>query len=454
VIAFAAALAAFAALAVVWRRSFVRHRRTIDRLAVRVHVNGIRGKSSVTRLVAAVLREGGYVTVAKTTGSAARVIGPLGDEEPIRRRGAATIIEQLAVIESTVGPDVDALVIECMAVNPRYQRYSQEQIVRSDITVITNVREDHQEQMGESLAEIADALAVTIPRGGILVTAEDRPELRARLARRAAERGAAFVAVDEAAVGDDDMDGFDHVEFRANVAIGVAIGELLGIERTVALRGMRKAVPDVGALRIDVVDVGGKEAAWIPLFAANDRESVLRVIDEIRGPWLTGRTVVGILNNRWDRGRRAELFADMVPTDLGPDLDHVVTFGAYEAQVTRRMIEGGFPADRIANLGESVAPTLDEIIERLAALVPGDRLALVGLANIHTPQAELLIHHFEQQLGAARDGLAESRQPRRWPTVAHAVRHAAGRRALALAAPLPERGQPWLPRQLGEPGRA
>ncbi len=57
-----------------WRMSVMRHQKRIDQLNVRIHVNGIRGKSSVTRLVAGVLREGGFVTVAKTTGSAARVI--------------------------------------------------------------------------------------------------------------------------------------------------------------------------------------------------------------------------------------------------------------------------------------------------------------------------------------------------------------------------------------------
>ncbi len=45
------------------------------------------------------LREGGFVTVAKTTGSAARVIGPRGEETPIFRRGAATINEQVDVVE-------------------------------------------------------------------------------------------------------------------------------------------------------------------------------------------------------------------------------------------------------------------------------------------------------------------------------------------------------------------
>src|SRR5262245_7480329 len=184
------------AVAFDWRRSLARHQARLEQLDVRVHVNGIRGKSTVTRLVASVLREGGFVTIAKTTGSAARVIGPHGEEDPIPRRGAATINEQVDIVRRHVTDGVEALVIECMAVNPLYQRYSQERIVRSDITVITNVREDHQEQLGESLEEIADSMSVTIPRGGVLITAEDRPHLRDRLRRNAESVGARFVYAD------------------------------------------------------------------------------------------------------------------------------------------------------------------------------------------------------------------------------------------------------------------
>ena len=107
-------------LIAIWASSVRQHTKRLEQLDVRVHINGIRGKSTVTRLVAAVLREGGYVTVAKTTGSAARVIGPLGEESPIKRLGAATINEQIDIVKEHVTPGVEALVIECMAVRPIY----------------------------------------------------------------------------------------------------------------------------------------------------------------------------------------------------------------------------------------------------------------------------------------------------------------------------------------------
>jgi gamma-polyglutamate synthase len=413
------------ALMAYWRIAVSGHRTRLDELDVRVHVNGIRGKSTVTRLVAGVLREGGFVTVAKTTGSAARVIERRGEETAIRRRGAATINEQVDVVAQHVDPEVEALVIECMAVRPLYQQYSQDYMVRSDITVITNVREDHQEEMGETLEQIADSLALTIPRNGILITAEDRPHLRERLRRRAEERGSRLIYADPRGVGDEDMRGFDYLQFKENVAIGLAVARLLGIRRQVALQGMWKSVPDIGVVRLRWYDVQGKRILWVPMFAANDRESVVLTFETLQAQFPPGAPVMGILNNRHDRGRRAELFAQMVPTDLSSYLDHVITFGAYEEQVSRTIVELGYPGDRVHLLGDTVRPSLDRILSTIAGLVDGPEGVLVGMVNIHTDQAELLIEHFEHLQGDEhRSELDESRDPARLPAGVARLRRA------------------------------
>ena len=418
-----------AAVLLYWRLAIVSHQRRLNQLAVRVHVNGIRGKSSVTRLVAGVLREGGYVTVAKTTGSAARVIEGRGEETPIKRRGAATINEQVDIVERHVTSDVEALVIECMAVRPLYQQYAQDYMVRSDITVITNVREDHQEEMGETLEEIADSMSVTIPRNGILVTAENRPHLLERLRRNAEARGSQLVYADPDQVLDEDLRGFDYLQFKENVAIGLTIARLLGINRDAAIRGMWKAVPDVGVVRLLTYEVRGKHILWVPLFAANDRESVILTFHLLQAYFPPGATVIGILNNRLDRGRRAELFAEMVPNDLSSYLHHVITFGAYEDTVTRRMVELGYPHERIHNLGDARDPTLEEILGTIAGLVEGEHGVLIGMVNIHTGQAEMLLEHFAHLRGGEHDEeLEASRNPARLPQGSARMRRAAARR--------------------------
>jgi hypothetical protein len=110
-----AGIAVCIALLARWRAEYTAHRRRVESLQWRIHVNGIRGKSTVTRIIAGMLREAGYVTIAKSTGTFAAVINRHGVDEPIDRRGPPTILEQIEVTRRYVTTDVDALVIECMA---------------------------------------------------------------------------------------------------------------------------------------------------------------------------------------------------------------------------------------------------------------------------------------------------------------------------------------------------
>ena len=50
------------------------HQFHLNQIALRIHVNGTRGKSSVTRLISAGLRSNGRRVFAKTTGTKARMI--------------------------------------------------------------------------------------------------------------------------------------------------------------------------------------------------------------------------------------------------------------------------------------------------------------------------------------------------------------------------------------------
>src|SRR2546426_3683025 len=95
-----------------------RHLRNLERIPVRIHVNGTRGKSSVTRLIAAGMRAGGIRTLAKTTGTLARIIDPEGREIDVFRVGRPNLIEQTRIVRRAIEWGAEAMVIECMAVTP------------------------------------------------------------------------------------------------------------------------------------------------------------------------------------------------------------------------------------------------------------------------------------------------------------------------------------------------
>jgi poly-gamma-glutamate synthase PgsB/CapB len=390
-----AGVAVCVALLARWRAESVAHRRRVDELQWRVHVNGIRGKSTVTRIIAGMMREAGIVTIAKSTGTFAAVINEDGVDEPIERRGPATILEQIEVCEHYLRPQVQALVMECMALKPEYQEVSERMIVRSNIGVLTNVREDHQDVMGETLPEIARSLLSTCPRNGILVTSEQNPEILEVMREVCAGLGSELLVAAPEVVTDDEINRFDYIAFKENVCIALAIGDLLGIPRDVAMDGMVKADPDPGVLRMKDLAIGDKRVTWANLFAVNDRESMVAAMEKL-APYITDETTtVGILNNRADRERRAIQFADVAAFDLS--FQRLVTFGAYEGLVTDRLRQNGYPAEHILNLGDEHRPTQEQIIQRMIVDQPTPHVLVVGFVNIHTHQAEEMLEYFEHE---------------------------------------------------------
>jgi len=88
---------------------FRSHTKVLEKIPIRIHVNGSRGKSSVTRLIGAAMRKTQYVTVTKTTGTAPRFIMPDGVEIPVFRPGKPNIIEQLRLVAEARNLGADAL---------------------------------------------------------------------------------------------------------------------------------------------------------------------------------------------------------------------------------------------------------------------------------------------------------------------------------------------------------
>mgnify|MGYP001430771210 FL=1 len=123
------------------------HLKSLSQIPIRIHVNGARGKSSVVRLIASGLREGGFKTYAKTTGTIPRIINDNGDDVELHRLRSASIGEQIKLIRYFGKQKPDAVVMECMAVSPQYQWISEHRIIRSTLSVITNVRKDHIDEM-------------------------------------------------------------------------------------------------------------------------------------------------------------------------------------------------------------------------------------------------------------------------------------------------------------------
>jgi poly-gamma-glutamate synthase PgsB/CapB len=272
-------------------------------LRIVVHVNGTRGKTETTRLIAAALRAGGIRTLAKTTGTEPRIILEDGRERRWRRWGAANVREQRDFLLLAARRKAEAIVVECMAISPDAQRASTA-FLKPTILVVTNARPDHEAELGtpeEALMTFAEG----IPRGGAVITAD--ATIHPTLTRNAAVRNAESLLAPPFA-GSTAC----HAE---NAGVALAVAARFGVSRDLAIQGLQAHRPDPGAFAVrNWRRPGGGFITFVDALAANDPVSTdllfQRAEARITGP----RPRLLLLANRADRPERALAFAHWAAT--------------------------------------------------------------------------------------------------------------------------------------------
>lgn len=363
-----------------------RNEADVKKISVRVNVNGIRGKSTATRFITAVLHEAGYKTMGKTTGTAAMKIFPhRGKEFPIKRKPqGANIKEQLEVIHEAAYQNMDALVCECMAVKPDYQNIYQNKMFHSNISVIVNVLEDHLEDMGPTLNEIALAFSQTIPYNGKLIIVPDGfTEFFTKIAE---ERNTEVFIVDTSTIRPNFIDTFDYVVFPDNIGLALSLAKALNIPEDVAYRGMSKATPDPGALKVKKIQLAnGNSFTFVNAFAANEPASSLNIWEYIEG--LDNINIIDpivLFNGRSDRGDRTEQFAK----DFFPKMPEMTLVGM--GQSIRRIDyyhkKKIYP--NVLTYKNFEDRPVEEIMSSILPII--DNRVLFAVGNIHGDGEELL----------------------------------------------------------------
>jgi poly-gamma-glutamate synthase PgsB/CapB len=271
-----------------------------------------------------------------------------------------------------------------MAVQPELQQVNQEQLIEAGIVVITNVREDHLEEMGPTLDDVARSLSRSMPHRGVVVTAE-RDRLRI-LRKEALRRRSTLISVDPGTVSDAEMAPFRWITFKENVAIALAVARLCGVDRATALAGMYRAAPDPGVLSVDACAHHGRRFAAVNLFAANDPASTLMNIELLRRRRLIGERVAAVINCRPDRLERNGQMGVIIPQI---DPHRIFLIGSPTRSALHHVPVAW--RDRVVDLeGEQRTGTQlrDAIIEAIAPADTGISLLMVG--NIHGRGEDLL----------------------------------------------------------------
>jgi len=339
----------------IWER--LRLDRAVSAVPLRIAVTGTRGKSTVVRLLASVLRESGRRVLAKTTGSEAAFILPDGTERPIRRRGRPSILEQKKCVYQAARGGADCLVTELMSIHRENHRVESRGLIRPHVVAITNARVDHCDAMGRSEDEVASVLAESIvPASQVFVPVG---ELRGAFEIGVRQRGASLHVVEE---GTHEQPEAAAVHFSRDLDLVVGICRHLGVDPATVARGLARATLDVGRLRVWRYprEPPARAVFVVNGFAANDPLSTREALGRAKAllPTTRGR-VAGLLSLRSDRGDRTLQWVTALRGEARSWFDPLFILGGHAAAARRALgwgqVIGGRDPDRImANVTEGL----------------------------------------------------------------------------------------------------
>ncbi len=348
--------------------------RWLRRIPLRIAVTGTRGKSSVARMLASVLREDGRNVIAKTTGSEAVILLPDGGEIELDRGITPSILEQKRLVREAAARKADCLVAEVMSLRAENHYIESRHILKPNIVVITNVRRDHTDIMGDTEEKIASVLSLAIcPGATVLSPAQEvRPSFRAE-----AERcGARLIPVQPGASAKllEYVPDPSAVMFSENLDLVCALADHLGVSRSNVAAGIGKARHDVGKLGVwrYRVDGSGRTCYVANAFAANDPESTLEILSRINDSVPeAARHVIGVLNLRGDRAARTLQWISALREGAAQKFARLLVVGPH-ARVVRRRV----PNSELLSVGSA-----QELMKRICTDAP-DSALVFGFGNI------------------------------------------------------------------------
>lgn len=327
-------------VAVFWHGRYIKQLRR--RIPIVVHVGGTRGKTTTVLTLAQALERRGHRVVAKTTGSEPLLHLPTGRLRKLRRLGPPSISEQRTALKMAAREGADVLVVECMAIRPEFVWASHALVLRPDLTIITNTRADHAEDLGRDADAMAVALAPLVAGPGKLVLPSDANSLLEREARRS---GTPLSEVDPGPTIESQIRSLVRGALRALACEAGPPIEVVG---------------DAGAFSLRQIHVNDVPLMVADAFAANDPESLaLR--------WRQAASEVGnvvVLAARRDRPERNRAFLREFPR-LRPAPTHVFIVG--DERLRRYLEPNGMGGIEVEFLAASRAA---EIWLRVQAVLP------------------------------------------------------------------------------------
>ncbi|MDY6916129.1 MAG: poly-gamma-glutamate synthase PgsB, partial [Candidatus Cloacimonadota bacterium] len=254
-------------------------------------------------------------------------------------------------------------------------------IVNSDIGVITNSRLDHLDVMGPGLRNVTLSLCNTIPKQGVLLTAEKN--MLPILKQQAKIKNSELIKIATDDITDKEINNFNYIEHKDNVALALAVCKNEGIEKDKALQGMYKTKADIGAAEIFRVKIEDKPLYFAHSFAANDPESTFILIDIILSRYRDIRKIILVLNTREDRIFRSKQLIDTIEKI---EFNKLLLVGQQVKTIEKYALKKGVDNQKILALGWVAGEKLENYMKNNVEA----HSLIFGIGNIGGNGAEIL----------------------------------------------------------------
>lgn len=364
----------------------------------RVIVVGSRGKSGTVRLIDAALQNNGIPTYSKITGTVAQEITVANEVVNTVRLGPVSASEMADTLLRARRQQAQAIVFECMAVNPKLIAYVQNQIIQATVVVMPTIRLDHLEDEGDTIAGITRNILQGLREAEILVTGEENEDALKVIQHWAHQHN---VVVLQAVPSDATPQIPGH--HPTNIETACVVAEHFGVKREAAIVAMRSATTEPDAEIGWSLDHDGAQLRFSDLGGANDPQSAFEAVTRAQ-VIAADETVVPIIVSRWDRPLRALAFAYALRAN--PNTPRVGVIGSASPQIHLALRRQGFRRDQIQHLGFWSTVSAQTSIRSLNRLRGGDKNAwFVMLENIHAWPADRLrsaVHRVGQPINVGR----------------------------------------------------
>lgn len=344
--------------------------RSVTALQLRIHVNGTRGKSSVTKYIAAGLSSAEPAVMAKITGVSPSIISS-GIVQVLGRKGVARVQEQFYVIRLAARRGFKKLVLECMSISPELQQL-ESRFFKPHYYVITNIRDDHREEMGISLKQQAESICNAIPRNCTVVTNEK--VFLDLIRQKAAEKGCSVIVPDKNNIGYEEKLPFG--VFPENLALALKVCKLAGIDSKQSETFILKSVENE-KLPYQIVSTGNKEFSFLNAFAVNDVASTESFIEYWKKKLNLDDKYSVLLNTRADRPLRTDQLTSWISIK-SRDIDRVLVCGSHARRASLNLKKSGLDKKKIFLLKNKDLNDLKNNLDKYF----GDASFIVGLGNI------------------------------------------------------------------------